>query len=546
MTDSFKRGKIVNFTNGSRLDMKTITENDKLYSIQRINLEDVIVTFNEDFQIHALGLDGNNKQVVSSIDSLRRSISLFGQIQPIIVSIVNDPVKESFKAMPNQKYQIIDGLKRYAIAVDAGKKEIKAIVINKVIKDSKSILRFLINQTVQKSPESIVDEANYVRNRTDSLQESFIEQILGIDVGSLEILSRAFKSEDKLKQKLIERYRNNEITLKTLVRKLDPKKEDFKKTADMLNEYQQEQSEKIGVAQAKAQERFEKDGFKQKAVIENNLDEMDARYESSNNSVRDKKLNENIENGSLNKSSSKQNKNNYDESNSIDNAENYLRDKQQKNNQVAAQLTKQIEENNSERQYVGDRKPLEKSKRLAVLARDEYRCQCCGLGGETQPSLVATFEIHHLIDVQLGGGDNVDNLVLLCKQCHSLITNYTKAFPNKPHQSFVPEYNPSQEELDMSPNKWIIPLLGKIEGEAYKEAFAQINNLDSKVGKDIKHRAITIGQGIKKMKNRLIIKHNVDTRKIFVNGLIGLYNSKKDLGFKIYNKEILEQVENKE
>lgn len=513
-----EKGKIVTFTDGTRLDMKTVTEQDELITFERLPVRDVLVTFNEDFQLHAMGLDGNNKQVVASMDSLRRSINLFGQVQPILVSVTKDPVKESFKAVPDQKYQIIDGLKRYAIAVDSGRDDIKAIVINKVIKDKKSIIRFLSNQSVLKSPESLIDEANFLRNRTESLQESFIEQALNIEVGSLESLVRAFESDDPDKKKLIEKYRDGMITIKELIKRLEKKDRSFDKTKRLMDQYA-EQSEKIGKANESLDRSVDLD---KNTVRQTDLDKLDDKFEMDNRKDGFKK---------------DASRDDYHES-SVNDAEDHLRAKQQRNREIAAQLEKKVQDSHDEQQFVGERKPLDKATRMAVLSRDQNRCQCCGLGGVDQPSLVATFEIHHLVDVQLGGTDKLDNLVLLCKQCHSLITNYTRAFPNKPHPSFVPPYNPTQEELDVDPNKWIIPLLGSIESEGYKEAFDQIYNYDSKIAKEIKTGAITIGQGIKKLKDKLVIKHKIDARHLFEDGLVGLYLRKKDSGFEIYNDEL--------
>lgn len=48
--------------------------------------------------------------------------------------------------------------------------------------------------------------------------------------------------------------------------------------------------------------------------------------------------------------------------------------------------------------------------RAAILERDSYRCQSCGLRKE--------LDVHHIIPRGRGGSDNPDNLITLCRRCH--------------------------------------------------------------------------------------------------------------------------------
>ena len=73
----------------------------------------------------------------------------------------------------------------------------------------------------------------------------------------------------------------------------------------------------------------------------------------------------------------------------------------------------------SERDYTPRRRD---GKRLAVpgdirrevLDRDGRRCRKCGFNAATASGL----ELHHILDVALGGTDNPDNLITLCSGCH--------------------------------------------------------------------------------------------------------------------------------
>lgn len=71
-----------------------------------------------------------------------------------------------------------------------------------------------------------------------------------------------------------------------------------------------------------------------------------------------------------------------------------------------------------EHQVVGERHPLDPALKSAVLARDNFRCRCCGFGG---PAALGILAAHHVLPVHVGGADTIDNLVTLDVGCHILI-----------------------------------------------------------------------------------------------------------------------------
>lgn len=71
-----------------------------------------------------------------------------------------------------------------------------------------------------------------------------------------------------------------------------------------------------------------------------------------------------------------------------------------------------------EHQTVGDRHPLDPALKSAVLARDKFRCRCCGFGG---PAALGILAAHHVLPVHTGGADTVENLITLDVSCHILI-----------------------------------------------------------------------------------------------------------------------------
>ena len=53
--------------------------------------------------------------------------------------------------------------------------------------------------------------------------------------------------------------------------------------------------------------------------------------------------------------------------------------------------------------------------RPKVLEEKGWQCEMCGC------SIVKVLEVHHKIAVHKGGGNELSNLMVLCKNCHALI-----------------------------------------------------------------------------------------------------------------------------
>jgi hypothetical protein len=58
-----------------------------------------------------------------------------------------------------------------------------------------------------------------------------------------------------------------------------------------------------------------------------------------------------------------------------------------------------------------ERKSMSTATRKQVLARDGHACQKCGKREK--------LDLHHINPITLGQDDSPDNLVTLCKHCHS-------------------------------------------------------------------------------------------------------------------------------
>lgn len=56
------------------------------------------------------------------------------------------------------------------------------------------------------------------------------------------------------------------------------------------------------------------------------------------------------------------------------------------------------------------RQPIPSAMRRSVFRRDDYRCVKCGRTHDLQ--------VHHIVPVYMGGGDNEGNGITLCYKCH--------------------------------------------------------------------------------------------------------------------------------
>ena len=65
---------------------------------------------------------------------------------------------------------------------------------------------------------------------------------------------------------------------------------------------------------------------------------------------------------------------------------------------------------------VGNKRSVSETKKKYVAANQDWKC------GKCQNQLNHTFEIDHKTRLEYGGGNDVNNLIALCRNCHGLKT----------------------------------------------------------------------------------------------------------------------------
>ncbi|MCT6515352.1 ParB N-terminal domain-containing protein [Bacillus subtilis] len=72
-------------------------------------------------------------------------------------------------------------------------------------------------------------------------------------------------------------------------------------------------------------------------------------------------------------------------------------------------------------QSTSEREPLPFTLRRIIEDRDGKCCQACGFGYGSEEYLSFLYEVHHLTPVWQEGEDIEENLILLCRNCHTLV-----------------------------------------------------------------------------------------------------------------------------
>ena len=130
----------------------------------------------------------------------------------------------------------------------------------------------------------------------------------------------------------------------------------------------------------------------------------------------------------------------------------------------------------------------------AVLHRDNYKCQICG---EKQAKL----EVHHIRFRSQGGSNSMDNLVVLCSECHSKVHSGELTFDKKPKSFKHPTH------MNIMRKKLI------------KQLQKDFNNVFETFGYLTKYNRENLGIEKSHVNDAFIISHNPDAERLDVEYL---------------------------
>lgn len=91
---------------------------------------------------------------------------------------------------------------------------------------------------------------------------------------------------------------------------------------------------------------------------------------------------------------------------------NFMKDYQNQNISINNQYERKILQSGGANNLKKTKRAVSETKKKYVASQQNWKC------GECKKQLNAWFEVDHKIRLEHGGGNNVENLVALCRECH--------------------------------------------------------------------------------------------------------------------------------
>lgn len=300
-----------------------------------------------------------------NVDSLVQSIKSTGLLSPIVVAPLTT----------EGLYVLIHGYRRIIACAKAGLTRIPCIVNNKINTPDIPIIESMYNHTKAYSMKEMVEYIEYLEKEKGILNASMIEYLLQLDNGDYTKLKDILNDDD---EDIVSGLMEGQLTIGQAFKKLEARRKKESK-----DEKEQKKADKVYGESDSGVEKLAgsgEEGSDDVALSDEEISELAIGSEELNE-VEEKDLDEMIEE-SKKDTGFEPNKQDYKK-----------------------------------------REILDPALRKSVLVRDDNTCQCCGLSGQ---EYVDVFDIHHKVEVYLGGSDDIDNLITTCTICHKLIHLYAR------------------------------------------------------------------------------------------------------------------------
>lgn len=301
----------------------------------------------------------------NNVDDLVKSIKSTGLLMPVVVA----------PTATQGLYVLINGYRRLLACARSGKRNIPCIINTKVNTPEIPVLEAIYNHSKRYSNREIVDYIEYLEKQTGLYNASMIEYLLQLNSGDYTKLKDILNDDD---DEIVSKLFDGSYSIEAAFRKLEQRRkketidEKELKKAEKVYENEEESGADSLVGTGE-----EADGV---ALTEDEIKRLAISVHEIDNGLDDESLEDMIEEGK--------------------NIDGYKPYKQDPNH----------------REY------LDPAVRKAVLARDKNTCQICKyISGQ---EYVETLDVHHILEVYLGGDDDVDNLIVCCTVCHKLIHLY--------------------------------------------------------------------------------------------------------------------------
>lgn len=327
-------------------------------------------TSGENFRFQYINIDKiaivkRIRKNTTNVEDLVQSIKSTGLLEPLVVA----------PTVTDDCYVLLAGFRRIIACAKAGKKRIPCIVNTKVNVPEIPVLEALYNHSKSYTIREIVDYISYLEEQKGIMSASMIEYLLQLNSGDYTKLKDILNDND---DDIVSKLFDGVYTIEAAFKKLEQRRK--KESAE------------------------EKENKKAARVYEDEADSGAANIAGSGEEVDDgETLSE-------------------DEIKALAFSANDLDDVDNEDLQELVNEGDNIDGFQPNKQNYKDRQRLDPALRKAVLARDENTCQICKMISGQE--YVENLDVHHIIEVYLGGDDSIDNLITSCTICHKLIHQY--------------------------------------------------------------------------------------------------------------------------
>lgn len=300
-----------------------------------------------------------------NVEDLVQSIRSTGLLNPVVVA----------PTATDNIYVLLAGYRRLLACAKVGIRSIPCIVNTKVNTPEIPILESIYNHNKSYNIKEVIEYIEYLEEEKNIKSPSMIEYLLQMENGDYTKLKDILTDGD---DDIVSRLMDGQYSIGEAFRKLEQRRKkesreekDIKRAEQAYEDTKETGAEAIEGSgeQSIDGEELTEEEIKSLAIMAGDIDNDDMSLEEA------------IEEGS------------------------------------------QIDGYEPNQQSYTDRKPLDPALRKAVLARDNNTCKCCDVSGQ---EYIDVFDVHHIIEVYLGGSDAIENLITVCVRCHRLIHLYSR------------------------------------------------------------------------------------------------------------------------
>ena len=327
---------------------------------------------------------GKRIRTSKNVDDLTSSIRSTGLLNPIVVA----------PSVTEGVYVVIDGFRRILACSKVGIKEIPAIINTKLTTQEVPVVEALYNHKKPYTMQEIVDYIEYLAKEKGITDPPTVEYLLDLNNGDYSKLKDILSDND---EELVSKLLEGQLTIGEAFKRLEKRRskesreeKDIKKAGKVYNEGGGTEESALNNSGEMADSGEESEEDKGSRLTADQIAALAVDPSKIDSEIEDKSLDEMI---------------------------------------AESDKTEGFEPH---QQKVGEREYLDPAIKKAVLARDKFTCQCCGIGKDDSESYVSVMDAHHIVPVFLGGKDtsesgvtNIDNIVTLCIICHKMVHEFS-------------------------------------------------------------------------------------------------------------------------